>query len=48
MKTTDFCREADKVKYGKVLKENYIAGGTWSSGKLSILKKNTATVDRYQ
>ena len=37
----NFYRKAVKVERGKVLKENSIAGRTWSSGKLFVLKNNT-------
>ena len=37
----NFYRKAVKVERGKVLKENSIAGRTWSSGRLFVLKNNT-------
>ena len=38
---THFCREAIENYYGKVLKENFIIGRTWSSAKLFILQHYT-------
>ena len=42
----NFYRKAVKVERGKVLKENSIAGRTWSSGKLFVLKNNTTIANR--
>ena len=41
-----FCREAFKVQRGKVLKENSIAGRTWSSEAFFMLKLNAAIDNR--
>ena len=38
---TQYSREAIEVSGGKVLKENFIMGRSWSSGKLFIMQNYT-------